>query len=294
MKPRGLFSKLFMGSYFFTIALREKTPQSILDNRSFRAQTIMPATKDDWAADPMLVEDGKRTWLFYEAVKNGKGRIEAAEVLDGCRISEPTVILEDACHYSYPFVFHAQGEWYMIPESSAAKEVRLYRAADFPFAWEKQTVLLNEAAVDTTVFEHNGRYWLLTFLLSAGSERVIPHAYTLTDWRQPELREVPWPEFDPLQVRGAGPVFQHEGVLIRPAQISLDQRYGDGLAFYRICSEDTYQERQIFEISEKNLEISGFWVDGLHTYSSSSRYEAIDIRCREADPGKIIRKIMHH
>ena len=71
MKPGGLFSKLFMGSYFFTIALREKTPQSIMDNRSFHAQTIMPATKDDWAADPMLVEDGKRTWLFYEAVKNG-------------------------------------------------------------------------------------------------------------------------------------------------------------------------------------------------------------------------------
>ena len=294
MKPGGLFSKLFMGSYFFTIALRDKTPQDIMENRSFHAQTIMPATKNDWAADPMLVDDGDRTWLFYEAVKNGKGRIEAAEVLDGCRLSEPTVILEDECHYSYPFVFRAQGEWYMIPESSAAQEVRLYRAADFPFVWEKETVLLSEAAVDTTVFEHNGSYWLLTFLLSSGSERVIPRAYTLTDWQRPELREVPWPDYDPLQVRGAGPVFRHKGILIRPAQISREQRYGDGLVFCRVCPEDSYQESQLFEISEKDLEISGFWVDGLHTYTSCTRYEAIDIRCRNADPGKLFRRIMHH
>ena len=65
MKPGGLFSKLFLGSYYFTIALREKHPGGITDGKAFRPQFIMPAAKDDWAADPMLVDDEDRTWLFY-------------------------------------------------------------------------------------------------------------------------------------------------------------------------------------------------------------------------------------
>lgn len=291
MKPGGLFSKLFMGSYFFTIALREKTPLGITGDRSFCAQTVLPATKEDWAADPILAEDDGHTWLFYEAVKNGKGRIQAAEILDGCRLSEPTVVLEDSCHYSYPFVFRAQGEWYMIPESSAAKEVRLYRAKDFPFGWEQQAILLNERAVDTTVFEHDGVFWLLTFLLDNESERVYPRAFKLVDFHRPELIEAKWPDFDPLRVRGAGPVFRSEDKLLRPAQISMEQRYGDGLVFYSVCPSDQYQEEELFEFRENNLKIRGYWVDGVHTFSSSQRYEAIDIRCREPDPWKILRRI---
>jgi hypothetical protein len=254
---------------------------------------IMPATKDDWSADPMLADDGDRTWLFYEAVKGEKGRIEVVEVLDGCRLSQPTVILEDECHYSYPFVFRAEGNWYMIPESSAAAEVRLYRAASFPYRWELQTVLLKAHAVDTTVFARDGRYWLLTFLTEKGSERVVPRAYTLADWNTPILKEVSWPGYDTLRVRGAGPVIREGDKLLRPAQISQEKRYGDGLAFYHVNPADSYQEQLAFEISEKDIQAKGRFVDGLHTYSASNRYEAIDIRCRAADPFKMAKRLVH-
>ena len=293
MKPGGLFSKLFLGSYYFTIALREKHPGGINDGKAFRPQFIMPATKDDWAADPMLVDDGNKTWLFYEAVKGQKGRIEVAEVLADCRLSEPRVILEDACHYSYPFVFQADEVWYMIPESSAVSEVRLYRASSFPFHWELQTVLLRERAVDTTVFFHQNSYWLLTFVLDQGSERVFPHAYTVENWNTPVLREVPWQEYDPLRVRGAGPLFEAHNEILRPAQISQPQRYGDGLIFYRARLSDRYEEKPVFEITEKNLRIKGVMADGLHTYSCSAGYEAIDVRCRATDPLKLAKRMIH-
>ena len=292
MKPGGTFSKLFLGSYYFTIALRERQPLGLADGKPFRAQLVLPAMKDDWAADPMLVDDGDKTWLFYEAVKGEKGRIEVAEVLDGCRLSEPRVLLEDACHYSYPFVFFSAGNWYMIPESSAAKEVRLYRAVSFPYQWELQTVLLRERAVDTTVFAHHGDYWLLTFLSDQGTECVTPRAYTVNDWSEPVLREVPWPEFDPLRVRGAGPVFAAGNEILRPAQISQAQRYGDGLVFYRPSLTDRYSEESVFEITEQALRVGGLFADGLHTYSCSRRYEAIDVRCRAADPLKAAKRFL--
>ena len=293
MKPGGLFSKLFFGSYYFTIALREKHPLGISDGKPFRAQFIMHATKDNWSADPMLVDDGIRTWLFYESVKGQKGRIEVAEVLAGCRLSEPRVLLEDDCHYSYPFVFRADGIWYMIPESSAASEVRLYRASSFPFQWVLQTVLLREKAVDTTVFFHQGRYWLLTFLLDQGSERVFPRAYTVENWNDPVLREVSWHNSDPLRVRGAGPFFAAGDELFRPAQISQPQRYGDGLVFYRPRLSDEYAEEPAFEITDKDLGVKGVFADGLHTYCSSAGYEAIDVRCRAAEPLKVAKRLIH-
>jgi hypothetical protein len=293
MKPGGTFSKLFLGSCFFTIALRERQPLGIADRKPFRPLSVLPASKADWAADPMLVDDGDKTWLFYEAVKNGKGRIEVAEVLNGCGLSEPHVLLEDACHYSYPFVFRDDGNWYMIPESSAAKEVRLYRAVSFPFRWQLQTVLLHERAVDTTVILHRGDRWLLTFLLDQGTEKVFPRAYIVNDWNEPTLREVPWLTYDPLRVRGAGPFFQAGHELLRPAQISQPQRYGDGLVFYRPRFADAYSEEPVFEIGERDLRVRGVFADGLHTYSCSARYEAIDLRCRAADPLKAVKRIIH-
>ena len=293
MKPGGVLGKLFMGQYFFTIALRKKQPGGLAGGKPFRAETVIPATKNEWAADPMLVDNGDRTWLFYEAVRGDKGRIEAAEVLAGCRIGEPTVILEDDCHYSYPFVFSANGNWYMIPESSAAGEIRLYRAAEFPFKWELQTVLLKERAVDTTVFRLKDRFWMLTFVLDNATERVYPKAYTVTDWNAPEPKEVPWPEFDPLRVRGAGPVMFDGERPLRPAQISTERRYGDGLVFYSVEPSENYRERSSFEVLGKSVAAKGYFADGLHTYSSSRGYEAIDIRCREAEPFKLLKRILH-
>ena len=291
MKPGGLFSKLFFSSSYFTIALRERSPQGIAERRSFCAQTVFPATKDNWATDPMLVDDEDKTWLFYEAVAGGKGRIEVAEVRDGCLLSEPTVLLEDTCHYSYPFVFRAADNWYMIPESSAAGEVRLYRAVSFPFRWEQQAVLLRERAVDTTVFLHQGQYWLFTYYPENGTERVYPHAFQVKDWQEPSLYEVPWRDYDPLRVRGGGPFLSTENGSLRPAQISLPNRYGDGLIFYRPSFEDTYSEGQAFTLSAKNLHVHGIFADGLHTYCCSKRFEAIDIRCRDADPFKTVKRL---
>ena len=181
----------------------------------------------------------------------------------------------------------------MIPESSAAREVRLYRAEEFPHRWELETVLLHERAVDTTVFACGGEYWLLTFLLDDGTERVFPRAYTLTDWNAPELREVPWKDFNPLRVRGAGPVICDGDKLFRPAQISQEHRYGDGLAFYQMNPSEAYKEEFVSEVSEKDIRARGYRFDGLHTYTASSRYEAIDIRCRAADPFKILKRILH-
>lgn len=292
MKTRDLFAKLFVSGRYFTIGIRKRKDSSILQSRKFVPQFVVPANRQNWCADPMLVDADGKTWLFYEAVLGDHGHIEVAQVFDDCTLGEPRVVLKDECHYSYPFVFRREGVWYMIPESSASSQIRLYRATEFPEKWELCKVLLQERAVDTTVFEQDGQLYLLTYLPDPASERVTPKAYRL-DFHDGEaaLTGLSWESYHELRVRGAGPVFSEGQTLYRPAQISQEQRYGDGLVFYRISDPAGYQEEPIFEMAAEHLKIRGCWADGLHTYCRSEKFEAIDIRCGTVDYGKPFKKL---
>lgn len=292
MNIRNIYQKLFLTNCYFTIALR-KRGLGIRADRRFRPDYRMPAKQNRWSADPMLVDRDGETYLFYEAVENDRGHIAVSRVNEDCTLSAPSVVLKDGTHYSYPFVFEKDGVWYMIPESSEAREVRLYRAVEFPGRWELHSVLLRERAVDTTVFEQNGSWYLLTFLTDGLSERVTPRAYRMRfEEEQVGLEPLPWENYDTLRVRGAGPVLRDGEDLLRPAQISQEQRYGDAVAFYRVQTEKNYSEEQVFEMTAEDLGIPGIYADGLHTYCVSERFEAIDVRCRDFDLWKPVKKLM--
>lgn len=285
--------KLFYSTYYFTIALRRRSEDSEMPPSDFVAEHVIPATCKKWVADPVLVDDQDHTYLFYEAVHKEKGRIEVARVNDDCTVSDPVVILEDDCHYSYPFVFRWNREWYMIPESSAAHEVGLYKASDFPLKWEKAAVLLQQASVDTTVFEKDGQLYLLTYLLCTGTERVRPQVYRFfLDGEKPGLQPMRWEEYNELECRGAGPVIARNGSLIRPAQKNEEQSYGNGLLFYQLqINGENYREICIGSLEANQVKADDVWMNGLHTYVRSERFEAIDIRCREFDLWKIPKAI---
>lgn len=286
-----LWRKLFYSPYFFTIALRRRRNKDIITSMQFDAEYVIPATFKNWVADPILVDDHGKTYMFYEAVSGSKGRIEVVQILDDCTITQPTVLLEDDCHYSYPFVFKHNQDWFMIPETSASNEVRLYRAADFPEKWERISVLLKKKAVDTTVFVYSDVMYLLTYLLNPGTERVTPAAYRM-NWLDgvPELEPIAWENPNGLECRGAGPLFQAAENLIRPAQQNEAQLYGNAVLFYAAKPKwDAYREEKIGRLSPEQVKVKNVWCDGLHTYTISEKFEAIDIRCREFELGKVIR-----
>lgn len=286
----ALWRKLFYSTYFFTIALRRRTGEDVLSCPAFRAEHVMKAHVRNWQADPILADYGEKTFLFYEAVTNDKGRIEVAEVNPDCTLCEPKVLLVGDCHYSYPFLFRRQDRWYMIPESSADREVCLYEAAEFPYEWKKKQVLLRQPSVDTTVFEKDGGMYLLTFQPCPGSEEVIPQAYRV-DWAEEiSLTRMEWKNGDGLNTRGAGSVFAQGGKLYRPAQKNQADSYGNSVIFYEIGDlSDGYRETLAVELNPEQITASGVWFNGLHTYASSERFEAIDIRCREFDFWKMAR-----
>lgn len=295
-----LIEKLFFSSTYFTIAIKKREDNTGHFSKKFSPIFIKPATRDEWAADPMPVEYQGRTWLFYEAVTKDHGRIEVAEINPDCTLGEPTVILSDEWHYSYPFVFRINDVWYMIPESSSQNEVRLYEAIDFPYKWEQKQVLLEGRFVDSTIISYNNNWFLLSFLFNGKDESVIPKVFSVSinDKSKEELfslKEIEWIHYDKLKVRGAGAAFSMNSELIRPSQISQLIKYGDGIRFNKIIiNQDSYTEEPICEFDATDIKAKKIWYDGLHTYSCTNAYEIIDIRCREFDVWKILKRIMRY
>jgi hypothetical protein len=148
--------------------LFDLNPASGARNPVITAQDVsdIPA---EFVADPFMIEaDG--TWhMFFEAMneQRKKGEIGLATSGDGVEWRYERIVLREEFHLSYPYVFSAEGEYYMIPETLHAKAVRLYRGDPFPDKWSLVGPILDGAWADPSIFFHGGLWWM--FLCPADS-----------------------------------------------------------------------------------------------------------------------------
>lgn len=62
----------------------------------------------------------------------------------------------------------AASQWFLVPEVAGRRQVALYRALQFPTAWELHSVLLEAARPlqGLGIVQHGGQWWLLGSLPS--------------------------------------------------------------------------------------------------------------------------------
>ena len=114
-------------------------------------------------ADPFgLWRDGL-LHVFVERFdyRDRRGTIDLL-VLDGAlTLLERRPVLVRPWHLSFPQVFEAEGETWMLPEAHRSGRLELYRAVPFPTHWEPAGVIaLAEGAVDATLLRWRERWWL--------------------------------------------------------------------------------------------------------------------------------------
>lgn len=244
----------------------------------FDAFTHLPGDGRRYYADPFVVLRGDVAHVFCEEVPfaTGKGVISHFTIDAKGHASTPRAVLEQPYHLSYPFVFEKDGEVWMIPESSSARTVELYRAERFPDRWVKHAILLdNVLADDATLFEKDGRLWLFAAIrdwqASSWDALGLYHADRLTGpWAAHPANPV---LLDPTSVRPAGALFAHRGQTIRPAQ-DCAHGYGRGLAFCRIdrLDEEGFAQSVLTRVVPQTRGIKG-----VHTYNRAGTFEVIDL-----------------
>ena len=227
-------------------------------------------------ADPFLMRWNDRTWLFFEdqAGPRDAGVISCLEVAAGDPIGVPVVVVQSAGHVSYPYVFSHGDAVYMIPETSAEREVRLYRATTFPHEWEMVEQLYRGRALDTSVWRHEGRWWFWTTLReprSGALALMLFHADALEGaWTSHPQNPI---SMDVRNARSAGSIFSEDDRILRPSQ-DCSRTYGYGFSLFEVLTLSTteYEERAVVKVGPD-------WQPGLHgthTYNRSGRVEATD------------------
>ncbi|MHC2620537.1 hypothetical protein ACVIW2_002569 [Bradyrhizobium huanghuaihaiense] len=229
-------------------------------------------------ADPFPITWRGRTFVFFEDLDHrvGKGIISAIEFGDAGPIGSVVPVLEEPWHLSYPFLIEDDGELWMIPESSLAGDVALYKCVRFPDKWERHATLLSGLELaDATIARHNG----LSYLFGAWRDGTGGYSDSLAIYYAEHLLG-PWRPhasnpvmIDRASTRPAGNFVTIDGKLWRPVQ-DCTGGYGAGLALAEIVELSPTTFRQIIRHS---LKPGPLWPGRkLHTLNRCGRLEVID------------------
>lgn len=241
---------------------------------------IIPPKGKFWA-DPFVIYHQEKYFIFFEACSvagRSLGNISLIILNNKGEISSPTVVLKKPYHLSYPFLFHWKNCWYMIPETAQNRTIELFKCVDFPDKWEFQYNLMEEiSAVDTTLFEHNGKWWLFVNVTETPGASSWDELYLYfaddplsKHWTPHPLNPV---ISDVTSSRPAGNVYLEDGKIYRPSQNS-SYYYGYGLKINEITTlnETDYEEKMVRSIApDWNKKIKA-----IHTLNKTNNLTIID------------------
>jgi hypothetical protein len=267
----------------WTIGVRRLgDPERILHLPAPDGLQLLPSDHGHFVADPMLLTYKDSTYLFFEEMNHasGIGSLGCVTVGADGALSEPVSVMTRPTHLSYPFVFSHEGEVFMIPETSADRRVELWRAVQLPDRWELVAVLIEGIdAVDATVKfdERQQLWWMFVSVAEPGGSTFDTLSIYFSKelargWTAHPLNPV---KLDPTSSRPAGPIREEGRDWLRPAQ-DCSRGYGGALAWCRVSdlTPHTFHE----EVVKRWSPPSGY--RGLHTYTRTDKWEAIDLQRR--------------
>lgn len=242
--------------------------------------TVLTPPKNRFWADPFPWQMDGQYYVFYEELpfSTNKGHISCIKLGANLEIVSNEIVLDRPYHLSYPFIFDYDGQLYMMPESRQNRCIEIYRCAQFPNKWEKAgSIMENVEALDATLLQHAGRWWLFANLVEAeGNAYDSLHLFHADSplsnkWIAHPLNPV---VKDIKRARPAGRIFTQNGELIRPSQ-DCSTRYGYATNFNRIerLSEHEYQETMLSRFTPPK---NSHTLLATHTWNEAGNLRVID------------------
>lgn len=218
-------------------------------------------------ADPMgFVENGDFHIVCEEYdYASAKGILTYLQI-DGQTnlLVKKSLALEKEHHLAFPYLFEFENVHYCLPENSVDGNVDLYT---FDIQTGKlvfdQTLIENLHAIDTSLFYHEGFWWLIFTDKTATNERLnIWYSEKLTGPYSPHANNPV--KVDVRSSRPAGKPFFVNGELFRPAQ-DCSVRSGRRICINRVTklSPISFHEQSFCIL---NPAAGSKFADGMHTF----------------------------
>jgi hypothetical protein len=221
-----------------------------------------------FVADPFMLRVNGSWYMFFEVMnaQSNKGEIGLAVSADGLNWRYSQIVLTEAFHLSYPYVFEWQGDYYMIPETLEPGAVRLYKANSFPFGWSFVRTLIEGQCADPSIFHFQDRWWLFSCATPYQHDTLRLHFAEdlLGPWLDHPCN--PIIEGNPGIARPAGRVLVFDEKVIRFAQ-DCHRSYGRSVRAFEITTltKTEYREQEIAESPILRASGRNWNASGMHT-----------------------------
>ena len=165
----------------------------------------------------------------------------------------------------------------MCPETSASKQLYLYKCISFPDVWKKDRILANNVNYSDTVFCSIEKD---TYGLTCEWNGIDNHKVRLIRISDDCCEESPntLNTLDYYLTRPAGKIFTDNGRYIAVSQI-CKPLYGSGMIFKEISiAWPDYEEKELYRIhaADINCDKHRKYV-GTHTFNMSENYMVVDL-----------------
>jgi hypothetical protein len=245
-------------------------------------------------ADPFIHSTGpgekKLLWEEFDYT-SARGVIAEMDLDDkGASKSSSHLAIDNGVHMSYPCLIEHEGQLYCVPESWQGRSVAVYAFDGRHRHWRVvATIIENFPAVDPTILQHDGRWWLwCTHAEEPDSELFLWYAFDLFGpWTPHPGNAV---KVDVRSSRPAGRPFLFEGNLYRPAQ-DCSRTYGGGITINRVTrlSLTEFCEEPAAYIEPWD---SRYWT-GIHTLVGDGSLTVLDGKRMVIAPALVRRRLAH-
>lgn len=246
--------------------------------------TDVPAS---FIADPFMICENGTWYMFFEVMNaaNQQGEIGLAISNDASKWNYQQIVLKEAFHLSYPYVFKWNNEYYMIPETRQTNSIRLYKAVNFPNQWLLEKTLIDgRDYVDSSIFYFDGKWWLFTASKNSSTLHLY-YADELTDfWKEHPKNPI---IKDSNLARPGGRVVVSNSIV----RYSQDNKYiyGHKIRAFEITelSLTTYQEKEVSKKPVLAASGVGWNKTGMHTIDPHQIEQDKWIACVDGYAGKV-------
>ena len=234
-------------------------------------------------ADPFGYWRGGLLYVFVETFdyRHPVGTIDVLVFDAQYRFVGQCPVLSEPWHLSYPIVFDAEGETWLMPEANQSGRLTLYRAVAFPDRWEPAlTITVDPAPVDATPLWHAGRWWLFYASTAHGQDGMSALNIAFAD-----RLAGPWTPHPGNPVRtgpassrpGGTPIVTADGRILLPVQ-DCSRTYGGAITLLEI---ETLDETRFVARARTRFtapDAAAPFDAGLHTLSAAGPATLIDVK----------------
>lgn len=247
----------------------------------------------EFIADPFMLFANGVWHMYFEVLlrESRKGVIAKAKSDDGINWQYQGVVLEEDFHLSYPFVFQQGSDFYMLPETLEANEIRLYKSKQPDGPFHLDSVLLEGSYADPTLINHGDTWFLFACSAPYQHNRLeLFHSHSLTEGWQVHP-DSPLIVDNKESARPAGRIFQYDQHLYRLNQ-DCAKRYGHKVRVNKILTltDQVYREESIEQplfTAAGNLNSSQWNGAGMHHADIHRTEDGRWIACVDGDNYRI-------